>query len=139
MLLSTIVFSIVFAIGLALLLSYTFKRKGPGPANGLIFATTIIFLFSWVIGGWVAPLGPVHWDVPWLGYLIVALFVTLLLIILLPPRETKYQQLKRPATNDELFRKNAGADPVGISIGIFFWLMVTLLLAFAIIRIIYLV
>jgi hypothetical protein len=138
MLLSTVIISLFFALGFALLLSLAFKRRGPGPANGLIFLMTIIFLFSWVIGGWVAPLGPVHWDVPWLGYLIVALFVTLLLITLLPNEKTKYNRLTRPATDNELFDRNAKPDPVGISIGIFFWLMVTILLVFAIIRIVYL-
>jgi hypothetical protein len=138
MLLSTIIISILCALGSALLLSYAFNRKGPGPANGLIFLMTIVFLFSWVIGGWVSPVGPVHWNVPWLGYLLVALFVTVLLLVVLPNEKTKNKYTHRAATDDELFRKNAKSDPLKTSISIYFWLMVILFLAFAIIRIIYL-
>jgi len=139
MMISTVIFSIVFEIRIALLLLYAFNRKGPGPANGLIFVTTVIFLFSWVIGGWVTPFGPVHWNVPWTGYLIMALFVSLLLIVLLPNRKTRYNRLNRTVTDDELFDGNTKNDPVGISVGIFFWLMVIIFLAFAIIRVVYLV
>ena len=40
MVLSAIIISIIFALGFSLLLSYAFKREGPGPVNGLIFIAT---------------------------------------------------------------------------------------------------
>ena len=136
MMIAEIIFSLFFAIFFAILLANVFGRRGPGPANGLIFFMTLIFLFSWAVGGWITPMGPVHWGVSWLGYLMVALLIALLLGALLPAVKTSDEfNPERKLTDDELFQQKANKHPMEIGFGIFFWLTVIALLGFAVAKI----
>ncbi|MBU1370707.1 MAG: hypothetical protein KJ578_00305 [Bacteroidetes bacterium] len=137
MYISALIISFGFALLFALLLTYGFRRKGPGPADGLVFFLLIIFMFSWAIGGWIAPFGPVYWGIPWMGYLFLAFSVTLLLGMLLPPSKPPYKTNEKPATDYDLFEKNAAKYPIGITFGIFFWVTMIVLLAMGIIKIAY--
>jgi len=131
-----ILFSLFFAVFFAILLTNVFGRRGPGPANGLIFFMTLIFFFSWAIGGWLTPMGPVHWGIAWLGYLIIAFFVALLLGTLLPySKALGNSEGERKLSDDELFQQKANKHPMELGFGIFFWLTVIALLGFAMVKI----
>jgi len=138
MLLKTILYSLAFSLIFSLLLTYGFKRKGPGPGNGLLFFLVIIFMFSWSIGAWLAPFGPVHWGVPWLGYLVLTLLIMLLIGVIVPRSESEEQKVAEKTLSDyELFEKKANAYPFGITFGFFFWIMILLLLLIAVFKLFY--
>jgi hypothetical protein len=85
----------------------------------------------------MTPFGPVHWGVSWLGYMLLAMVVMLLLGVLLPPQKPPQKAEGKAVTDYELFEKNAAAYPIGISIGMFFWVMIVALLIIAGFRIYY--
>jgi ABC-type transport system involved in cytochrome c biogenesis permease component len=131
-----ILFSLFFAVFFAILLANVFGRRGPGPAKGLIFFITLMFLFSWAVGGWITPMGPVHWGVSWMGYLLVALLIALLLGALLPSSKTSDKpENEGKFTDDEMFQQEANKYPMELGFGIFFWLTVIVLLGMAIVKI----
>ncbi|ALO16914.1 hypothetical protein L21SP5_03301 [Salinivirga cyanobacteriivorans] len=117
--------SLLIAVIFAALLPSVFKREGPGPMSGSLFFFFIIFLFSWAVGSWITPIGPLFYGVPWLGYLIIGLFTMLLIAALVPAKpekpETPFEQAEEEAEQ---------ARALGITFGFFFWtLMIVLLFA----------
>ena len=52
MIFPTILFSVLFAIIFAVLLDYGLRRRGPGPAGGVLFIFLIIFMFTLGFGAW---------------------------------------------------------------------------------------
>ena len=130
-----LVFALLFALFFASLLAYGFKRKGPGPLEGMLFFLMIIFMFSWAIGSWLSPVGPVYHGVPWLGYLYLAFMATLLLGVLIPPQKPPHKAENRPVSDYELFEKNAAVYPLGITFGYLFWITMIFLLIVGIARI----
>jgi hypothetical protein len=86
----------------------------------------ILFLTTWAGGIWVTPFGPILFDVPWLSFLLVGLFIALILTAISPPP-------RRPRTAQEA-AAYAEAE-AAIAIDIFFWvliagLIVTILVAY---------
>lgn len=136
----TLIFPFVFALVFALLLTYVFERKGPGPAEGLLFFILIIFMFSWVIGSWITPIGPLIMGVPWIEYLFLAFIFMLLLGVLLPPSKPPYKTENKPLSDNELFHEKAAATyPLSITFGIFFWVTMIILLVMGIVKILSLI
>lgn len=72
--------SIIFAI----FLTFFFKRRGPGPFDGILYFFAIIFSFTLAMGVWLNPVGPMYKGVPWLAVLGTALLITLLIAELVP-------------------------------------------------------
>jgi hypothetical protein len=138
MLVQTLLYSLSFALIFSLLLTYGFKRKGPGPANGLLFYFVIIFMFSWSVGAWLIPFGPSHWDIPWAGYLILAFVIMLLLGAVIPKSDQPKPKSEESTLSDyELFEKKAATYPLGFTYGFFFWIMIVALFFIAIMKIFY--
>jgi hypothetical protein len=129
---SIIVFSAIFALVFAAILALGFRRKGPGPANGVVYLFLIIFMFTWAFGSWMKPIGPSYWDVSWLGYLLFAFFLMLLLGALIPP-STPRKRIISESELDEEVRKDKASTVVEITFGIFFWFMIVALFVLAII------
>lgn len=136
MLIQSLLYSVSFALVFSLLLSYGFKRKGPAPWNGLLFYFVIIFMFSWAFGSWLMPFGPVHWNVPWAGYLMLALVITLLIGAVVPKSDPQKPKVEERTLSDyELFEKKASTYPLGFTYGIFFWFMIVALFFIATMKI----
>jgi Ca2+/Na+ antiporter len=129
---SIIVFSAIFALIFAAMLALGFRRRGPGPANGVLYLFLIIFMFTWAFGSWMKPIGPIHWDVSWLGYLLIAFFLMLLLGALIPP-STPRKRIISKSDLDEEVRKDKASTSVEVTFGIFFWFMIIALFVLAII------
>ncbi|MFW5805207.1 MAG: hypothetical protein ACOCVX_01645 [Bacteroidales bacterium] len=121
-----IIISFVFAIVFAVLLPSLFRRDGPGPWQGILFYFLIIFLFTWAVGSWISPFGPVAYGISWMGYLFIAFFIMILIGVLVPPSPTA-----SPTENDKAMpdknRRYAG-NQTGINFGIFFWALIIILL-----------
>ena len=110
MVFTTIAFSVIFALIFSILLAYVFKRRGPGPAGGVLFIFLIIFMFTWAIGTWVEPIGPVTWGVPWLSYLIIAFFITLVIGALIPSASPRPPVITKPELDEEVSEEAYPAD-----------------------------
>lgn len=122
-----IIISCVFAIVFAILLPALFRRDGPGPLKGMVFYFLIIFLFTWAIGSWVTPVGPVAYNTSWLEYLIIAFFIMILIGVLVPPRSNKKIPTESERVNSHKHtRRN---NNTGITFGVFFWALIIILLA----------
>jgi hypothetical protein len=135
MIAATIIFSVLLALILAMVLGYGFSRRGPGPAGGMLFLFLIIFMFTWAIGVWIEPIGPVNWGVPWINYLLVALFIALLLGALIPPSKPRSPIISK-ADMDEKIRDEARVvTATEITFGFFFWLLMIALFVTALVRI----
>ena len=135
MVLASILLSALFALVFSALLIYGFGRRVPGPLNGMLFLFLIIFMFTWSVGSWVVPVGPVHWGVSWLGYLLIAVLIMLLLGALLPPRRPRTRVIPKSEV-DEAVRNRQVSTAVEVTFGIFFWVMIIALFILAMIRII---
>jgi hypothetical protein len=128
-----ILFSAFFALVFASTLALGFRRRGPGPVNGILFLFLIIFMFTWAFGSWMEPIGPIHWNGSWLGYLFVAFLLMLLLGALIPPSRPRNRIITKAELDDEVNQKKA-SNVIEITLGIFFWFMIIALFVLAIIR-----
>jgi len=126
----SIVLSVVFALLFAAILVYGFSRRTAGPFDGMLFLFLVIFMFTWGLGSWMTPIGPVVGGVSWLSYLVIAIVVMLLIGAMLPPsRPRRRGAAERVAEGDE------AARAVGITFGFFFWFMLITLFVIAILRV----
>jgi hypothetical protein len=135
MVLTSILVSALCALIFSLLLIYGIRRKVPGPLNGVLFLFLIIFMFTWAIGSWLVPVGPVHWGISWLGYLLVSILVSLLLATILPPVRPGSRVIAKPEI-DETVRNRELSRTLEITFGILFWVMILVLFLIAMIRVI---
>lgn len=130
----TFIISFLIALGFSLLLIHAFKREGPGPLKGLLFFVSIIFLFSWAIGGWMIPIEPLYHGVSWIGHLLLAVTVLLLLMIMIPKNKYENLPLDQKLSDDEIFKPEKSNAAMGATFGIFFWLLIFLMLIIISIR-----
>lgn len=125
----SIALSVLFALLFSAILVYGFSRRTTGPFDGMLFLFLIIFMFTWGLGSWMTPIGPVVGGVSWLSYLIIAIVVMLLIGAMLPPsRPRGSRAADRAVEGDE------AARAVGITFGFFFWFMLITLFVIAILR-----
>ncbi|MFO7866233.1 MAG: hypothetical protein R6V02_05400 [Candidatus Aminicenantes bacterium] len=114
------------ALAVSLIFAYGFRRRGLWPGFLLFFL--IVFLFTWAGGVWVTPFGPEYAGVQWLPFLIVALIISFLIAAAIPPAYT------RPRTSESKDLREARAQEVSRFLGIFFWILVVILLVAVIVR-----
>lgn len=88
--------SIIFAF----ILTFFFKRRGPGPYHGIVYFFAIIFLFTAAVGLLLTPIGPMVKNVPWLSITAFGLLITLLIAEMLPHHE-KAVTIKRKQAEEE--------------------------------------
>lgn len=117
--LATILLSLFIAFVFSFILAFAIKRPGHGPGNGLLCAFLIIFMFSWVIGGWVEPIYPLKTKFLWLAYFFIGLFIMLLLDVILPMQRKDKGKMTKLEVEDGIKAEKA----IGIGLGIFFWMM----------------
>lgn len=123
----------ISALLFASLLTYVFKRKAPGPFKGTLIVFIIIFMFTWVIGSWVIPAGPIHNGVPWLSYIVIG-FTIMLLLGTIIPKERQRNRIIDKSELDKEVKKDKEIKQLAWTFGFFFWIMIFVLLALIIIR-----
>jgi len=133
--LMSLLISIVLALIFSSLLVFGFNRRIAGPVHGLLFFFLIIFLFTWGIGSWLTPVGPVHYGVYWLGYLFIAVLIMLLLGLMLPPVKPRSRIIKKSELDEKVTERKV-TEAFTITFGAFFWLLLIILFALAIIKLI---
>jgi hypothetical protein len=125
--------ALVFAFIFSAVLGVAFKRRGPGPANGLFYFFLLILFFSWAFGSWLQPYGFVYWNVSWTNFFIAALFITLFIAVLVPaPKPIAPESKILPDSKEEQVQ-----DAVAITFGFLFWLLIIALALAAIMKTMY--
>lgn len=93
----------------------------------------MIFLGKWAGGIWIRPVGPALWGIKWLSFLLAGLLLALLLaghVPLHPPqnRRETLNMLERIAQEKKM------EEITYVSLNLFFWVMVFVLIAAIITR-----
>ncbi len=119
--------------------------RGPWTGIGWFFA--ILFLATLAFGVWAEPIGPRAWGVPWVGFLVAAVFVALLIAASTPDyrhgrRHAKELPLEadnayepdqqRPPLNPEQARRQDERTTAAVTI--FFWVFAIMALGIVVIR-----
>lgn len=99
-------------------------RREPVGAS-LLFIFLILALSMWAAGGWIAPFGPVWYGTAFVDFLLIGLFVCLLVLALAEPK-------RPPVTGREAVEEVRESETVAVVFGMFFWVLVIVLLVAAI-------
>lgn len=113
----------IIAAVLAAALSGDYRRRGYPrakiwPLFGVLFLPTLLAV--WAATLWMAPVGPVIWDVYWVPALIAGVVVALLVIALSPSTRSRRKTLPNEMIRNE--------ERIGLAVGIFFWVVLVLLI-----------
>lgn len=110
-------FALVVGLVLTLVFIGLFRSRGPWPIWWAFLL--VVFLGAWAGGIWLAPIGPVLFDVYWLPILLAGLVFALLLAAATPPRRVRQpsREMAQPAPTSE--------DP---ALSVFFWILLAGLL-----------
>lgn len=92
-----------------------------------VFFFVLLFLGTWALGVWITPYGPLAFGVPWLGWLAVALLITLLLGVASPGRSARRTRASTPGTATTA-GELAASDVAAAGFGILFWALVIALI-----------
>jgi hypothetical protein len=103
-------------IGFLLVALFSALFRNQVPWGSFWIFLLIVFLVTWAGGLWIGPFGPTLFDVAWLPFLLVGLFVTILLVATVPPRPTRTPMTVEQARKTEAER----AAMAGLTI--FFWI-----------------
>jgi amino acid transporter len=118
-------FAVVLAsLVIALLLTFVFSavyRSDGGAWSALWTFFALIFLFGLAGGLWMRPYGPVYWGIPWIGIIVWAVLISLLLAFAARPRTPR-----RPTTT--VVDGAEEAQDQKTALNAFFWVLIALLL-----------
>lgn len=126
-------FSISFIIAVLVTGLYMFLTRKVGRRTGLSWLFLIIFLGIWAGGIWLKPFGPTLWGIHWPAFLLVGLFMVLLLIVYLPRRGPR-GRLETLNMLDRIEGEKELQEVTYITLGIFFWLLLAVLVIVIILR-----
>lgn len=132
---------IVFVV--VLLVGGLFAAAGVrGPWSSLLWFFVFFFVATWAIGAWAQPVGPQAWGVNWLGFLVVAILVGLLIAAATPDygyRRIEDRRLTREpgvvppdaeTTDAELGSQTPDTtSAAATAVGAFFWIFILFALA----------
>jgi cytochrome c oxidase assembly factor CtaG len=116
-------FALVVATLLAFLVRTVNRRheESDAPAwPSLAFLVVILFFVTWAGGIWLRPLGPILWRVYWIPFVAVGVVAALLLVAATPRR--------RPHNRREALQARAQERALETAFGVFFWILVAVLL-----------
>jgi hypothetical protein len=93
----------------------------------------VIFLGTWAGGVWITPIGPSLWGIKWLPFFLAGLLLALLLAGHVPPHPP---QNRRETLNmlERIAQEQKMEEITYVSLNLFFWIMVLILLMIIIIR-----
>lgn len=98
------------------------RYEGRGFGWGAVaFVFFILLLAIWAGSLWV-PVGPVAWGVAWVPLFFIGLFLIFLFAAAVPP--ARWRRPRRVAGTTE----EAAVESAGLAFGLFFWLMMVLLI-----------
>lgn len=120
-----LMFIVVFALGLSFIMAWGIGWRHPARAEAagasILFLFIVLFVSMWAGAGWFRPWGPVVYGTPWLSLLLFGIFVSLLILAVSVP-------FTRPRTAHEAEAQAETAAAVGKTFGIFFWILIGVLI-----------
>lgn len=119
-----VVIELLLALFFALLMVAVITRgfRLTGPWDSILALLLVLFLGTWAIGVWVAPIGPTVGEVAWVPFLIAAVLLALLLAAI-PKRDRTIVLTPTPAEARE-----GASEEAGLAVGALFWILVVVLL-----------
>lgn len=137
MVIPDLTFSIILALAITLLFTWILRRKGP--RQGFLWFFLPIFLAVFAAGIWGKPTAAPLTTSNWLPFLGAGILMALLLSILAPrfPKINRTAQLDRQRTLeilDEIEQEKEIATLAYISLNLFFWVLIALLVVMILIR-----
>ena len=115
----------IAAVVLALLFTCLFLLFGSrGPWNSGWTLFLVLFLALWTAGLFIDPMGPVYWGIAWVPLIFIGLVLAILFLAVTP--EDRRRRLKDSKIVEVKDPKETGAALAGITIGLFFWLLILL-------------
>lgn len=121
MFLLDLLIALVIGFLLVLLFSALFRNKTPWGSFWIFLL--VVFLVTWAGGIWIGPFGPTIFEVAWLPFLIVGIFITTLLAATVSPRASRPQK----GTIEEAKRTEAPESAL-TGLTLFFWIALILTL-----------
>lgn len=137
MVIPDLTFSIILALAIALLFAWILRRQGP--RRGFLWFFLPIFLAVFAAGIWGKPAGAPLTTSNWLPFLGAGVLMALLLSILAPrylkiDRTAQLDRQKTLKILDEIEQEKELATLAYISLNLFFWGMIALLIVMILIR-----
>ena len=114
---------IALLIGLFLVLLFSALFRDQVPWGSVWIFLLIVFLVTWAGGIWIGPFGPTIFDVAWLPFLFVGIFITVLLAATVPPQSAPPKSEKETI---EQARRTETAQSALSGLTLFFWLSLVL-------------
>jgi len=74
------------------------------------------------------PIEPTYNGESWIGHLLLAITVSLLLVTLIPKTDTRNLPKNRKLTDEELYNPDKSDTTFTLTVGLFFWALVILML-----------
>ena len=118
-----ILIDLLFAFLLAFFVAALFGGRGVRRAGVwpiFLFFFLLLLPLTWAGGIWLTPFGPTLWGGYWLPFVATAIIAALVFATLLPPARSP-----RPPGDSDRVEGDAGS----LAIGIFFWVILALLIA----------
>lgn len=114
-------FVIIFAVILSVLLTLGLGWRHPGRGDAV--GTSILFLFlillfaMWAGGVWLPDWGPAAYGTPWLGLLLIGIFIALLILAVAAPVKRRRATSEAQAVAEE-------EAVAATAFGAFFWILI---------------
>src|SRR6056297_885622 len=108
--LATLIAALLIALVVGAIFSFAGAR---GPWASAVWFIVILFLATLAIGVWADPVGPAAFGVPWVGYLVTAIFIGLLIAAATPEYRHGRRHIKdMPLQRDSSFEPDTEPAPV---------------------------
>lgn len=120
MFITELVLALLLAALVAAVLATTRRSEDAGLAAVFVFFFLLLFPLIWAAGVWMTPVGPLAWGVPWLGYLLISLFLLVLLLAAAAPSGPTRRV-------GDVTPEDAGEEALKgtvVFFGLFFWVLV---------------
>ena len=114
---------IALLIGFLLVLLFSALFRDRTPWGSFWIFLLVVFLVTWAGGIWISPFGPTFFEVAWLPFLTVGIFITILLAATVSPRPSRPQK----GTIEEAKRTESPESPLA-GLTLFFWIALILTL-----------
>ena len=122
-----LIFAFIIGAAIAWVWASTFNTHGPWKSFFWFFM--VIFLFTWGVGSWLVPFGPVGWGVAWTPFVVTGLFMAVLLTAVTPRKDRR--RPNRGPNSGAVQAVEQAIETRAETMDMFFWVLMVALACFA--------